>query len=432
MARTVRDASLETRTARARLKTQKKPYWRSIDRGLHLGYYRGATGGAWVGRRYIGDRRYQETTLGTADDTQDADGLGVLSYSQAQAKARDWFTAEQRRAAGLEEVPAGPFSVRDAADAYLEWFAEHRKSHDATKGAIEAHILPGLGHVEVAKLTTARIRKWHADLAKQPARLRTGRGKPQRYRPATADPEKIRARRATANRLLTVFKAMLTRAFEEGHASSDLAWRRAKPFREVDAAREGFLESDEMARLCNACEPDFRRLVRGALLSGARYGELCRLDVRDYSSAARKLQVRQAKGGKPRWIPLDDEAVEFFEEITAGRPAQAPLFPRADGQRWGKSHQARPLLEACRAARIDPPASFHLLRHTWASHRVMNGADLLVVARVLGHSDTRMVERHYGHLRPSYVDDAVRASAPRARPEPAGKVVRLQTAKGSR
>ena len=39
----------------------------------------------------------------------------------------------------------------------------------------------------------------------------------------------------------------------------------------------------------------------------------------------------------------------------------------------------------------------------------MNGADLLVAARLLGHSDTRMVERHYGHLRPPYVDDAVRA-----------------------
>ena len=432
MARTVRDANLETRTARARLKSRKKPYWRSIDRGLHLGYYRGATGGAWVGRRYIGDRRYQETTLGTADDSQDADGLAVLNYSQAQAKAREWFAAEQRSAAGLEEVPEGPFCVRDAAAAYLAWFAEHRKSLDATKRAIEAHILPELGDVDSAKLATTRIRQWHADLAKRPARLRTGRGGAQRYRQPASAPDEIRARRATANRLLTVLKAMLNRAFEEGHVSSDLAWRRVKPFRGVDVARERFLEVDEMARLCNACDPVFRNLVRGALLSGARYGELCRADVGDYSSAARKLQVQQSKSGKPRWIPLDDEAVEFFEAITVGRPAQAPMFPRADGQRWGKSHQARRLAEASKAARIEPPVSYHALRHTWASHRVMNGADLMVVARVLGHSDTRMVERHYGHLRPSYVDDAVRASAPRARPEQSeSKFVRLHSAKGS-
>jgi len=37
----------------------------------------------------------------------------------------------------------------------------------------------------------------------------------------------------------------------------------------------------------------------------------------------------------------------------------------------------------------------------------------MVVARNLGHADTRMVERHYGHLAPSYVADAVRMSAPR-------------------
>ena len=43
----------------------------------------------------------------------------------------------------------------------------------------------------------------------------------------------------------------------------------------------------------------------------------------------------------------------------------------------------------------------------------MNGTPLMVVAKNLGHSDTRMVEKHYGHLAPSYVADAIRAGAPR-------------------
>ena len=64
-------------------------------------------------------------------------------------------------------------------------------------------------------------------------------------------------------------------------------------------------------------------------------------------------------------------------------------------------------------AKIDPPINFHGLRHTWASHAVMNGVPLIVVAKNLGHSDTRMVEKHYGHLAPSYVADAIRAGAPR-------------------
>ncbi len=40
----------------------------------------------------------------------------------------------------------------------------------------------------------------------------------------------------------------------------------------------------------------------------------------------------------------------------------------------------------------------------------MNGAPLAVVAAQLGHADTRMVEKHYGHMSPNYVADAVRAA----------------------
>jgi integrase len=68
--------------------------------------------------------------------------------------------------------------------------------------------------------------------------------------------------------------------------------------------------------------------------------------------------------------------------------------------------------EACARAKIDPPASFHALRHTYASHAVMAGAPLLVVAKNLGHTDTRMVEKHYGHLSQSYFAEAVRRAAP--------------------
>ena len=73
----------------------------------------------------------------------------------------------------------------------------------------------------------------------------------------------------------------------------------------------------------------------------------------------------------------------------------------------------RPILEASTRAKISPPINFHCLRHTYASHSIMNGAPLIVVATNLGHSDTRMVELHYGHLAPSYLASAIRDAAPR-------------------
>jgi integrase len=97
----------------------------------------------------------------------------------------------------------------------------------------------------------------------------------------------------------------------------------------------------------------------------------------------------------------------MVRSIGAWRRCRERLFLRANGKPWGMSHRLRPIAAASAAARLDPPATLHSLRDTWASHRVMAG----VVAQVLGHADTRMVEKHYGHLAPSYVRGVVRAIA---------------------
>jgi integrase len=81
--------------------------------------------------------------------------------------------------------------------------------------------------------------------------------------------------------------------------------------------------------------------------------------------------------------------------------------------------------EAVERAKIVPRVTFHALRHTWASLAVMAGMPLMVVARNLGHRDTRMVEKHYGHLAPSFIADAIRKSAPRFGFKPDTKVAAL-------
>ena len=221
-----------------------------------------------------------------------------------------------------------------------------------------------------------------------------------------------RARRATANRVLTQLKAALNRAFRAGRVATDEAWRKVTPFRRVDAAVVRYLNTDESRRLVNACPSDFRQLVQGALLTGCRYSELTRVRCGDFNADADTLAIRRSKGGKVRRVFLAQDARKLFLTWTAGRPTTAQIFLRDDGERWGKSHQLRPIADASEAAHISPPATFNVLRHTHASHLAMAATPMGVIAAQLGHVDTRMAEKHYAHLAPSYIADTICANLP--------------------
>ena len=409
MARRVRDATLDSREARRALKPRGKPYFKSIGPGLHIGYRKGRSGGVWLARIYVGNARYEYEKLGPADDNIDRNGATVFDFWQAQELARHYHAD---RAKG--DARFSGYTVRDAIADYLHWMEGNKKTaHDARCRA-ESLILPFLGETELEKLTAAEIRNWHRRLSETPPMLRRKKGvdKPK-FGELNQSPEGVRRRRATANRTLTILKAALNMAWREKRVASDEEWRRVKPFENVASARLRYLTISEAQRLINACEPVFRKLVQAALQTGARYGELSAMTVGDFNIDSGTVLVDASKSGKSRHIELTDEGVEFFRSVTLGRGSAEPIFVNKVGKAWGKSHQNRPMAQACANGNISPPIGFHGLRHTWASHAVMNGMPLLVVAKNLGHSDTRMVEKHYGHLRRDYIKKAINDHAPR-------------------
>jgi integrase len=384
VAKTVRERKLDSPAARAKLKHSGKPYWRAIDPGLHLGYRKGLAGGKWVLRRYLGKETYRVETIGAADDHSASNGVETLDFFQAQRKARE--------VAALAKSPGtarGPFTVAAAMDSYFARLElEGSKSLVDARGRAALHILPALGDVPVADLTRDTLSQWLTVLA----------GK------AVGGP--------ATNRVLTILRAALNQAFRDGNAASDVPWRTVQPFRGVDAPRLRYFTKDEVTRLVNAAQGDFRDLVKAALFTGCRYGELGRLRAGDLNLDSGTVFVGQSKSGKARHVVLTDEGQRFFESLTAARPGGALMLTHADGLGWGASHQIRPMAEACRGARIEPAAGFHVLRHTNASHLVMSGVPLNVVAHNLGHADTRMTERHYSHLAPSYIAETIRKFAP--------------------
>ena len=197
MARTVHEAKIETRTARAKLKRGRQAHWRAILPGrLHLGYQRKpeATAGRWLLRRHQGNA-YRVEALGWADDADDADGASVLTFEQAQAKALE-------NADAGEGQPRHRLTVRRAIADYTEFKrAEGRSTNDMERRAA-AHILPVLGDIEVSDLTSDRIRRWLSDLAASPAFKRTKKGADRKFKPGPEDEEAVRRRRSSANRVL--------------------------------------------------------------------------------------------------------------------------------------------------------------------------------------------------------------------------------------
>ncbi len=409
MGRRVRERDLSKREARKALPVRAEPYWRNEGEGRHLGYYRGARLGKWVARyRRAGSTGgYLKTTLGEADDepgSSAADGR-LLDWKRAKSLASAWFD-ELDRADGQRR---GPYSVSDALDDYMAGFEGKDRSN--TQRRIDVLIRPALGSIEVAKLTSDKIAKWHRERAATPARLRTAKNAEAQNERELLTSEAKRKRRSTANRDLTVLKAALNVAFRSDRVSSDEAWRRVKPFADVERAKLRYLSDDECRRLVNACDPSFRPMVIAALLTGARYQELAGAKVSDLDLASGTLILPETKAGRPRVVYLEAEGLALFRRAAIGKIGAALLFPRSDDGRWGASQQARPLTDACVAGSILPAASFHDLRRTFGARLAIRGLPMAVVAQALGHADERITARHYAHLAPSYVASQVRLHA---------------------
>jgi len=443
MARTTRDYRLDSRTARIKLKPRKSPHRVRLEQGLSLGYYKPAKGcGSWVAflNPAKGDRStWKQHALGPADDFTEADGETNLNFAQAQAKAREWFKDQSERG----ENSTGSLRSYTVEKAMKDYLDDRRrrgmKSIGRTECAVKAHILPALGGIEVSKLSRDDIESWLNILAKSPKRVRTKNPnspipKPRNFKnprkpkpvlvppaPPMTDEEK-RARKDTANRILTILRAALNHALDRRRVKDGTAWKSVKPYAGVTSARMRFLSVEEQQRLVNVCPKDFANLVRAALFTGARYGELTRLRGSDFDPSSKTILIAVSKSGKPRRIFLAPEGLEFFTTMAAGRSAGSLLFVRDDVQRrarkglnnpeaWAYGDQSRLMSEACAAAKLDR-ISFHDLRHTYASGLVNAPVSISFVAAQLGHSDTRITEKHYGHLAPNAMAEAIRKLTP--------------------
>jgi len=305
------------------------------------------------------------------------------------------------------------YTVADAIADYFATFTGARNSYRNSKYYAESLILPGFGRARVIDLAADAIRTWHHDIANSPPRIRCGAGTSPRYGGSPADPESLRKRRSTANRVLTVLKAALNAAYRDGRVPSDDAWRRVQPFPRVAVGPGAYLSPGQCVRLVGCCAPDFRQLVQAALLTGARFTELSNLVSRDFDPQAGSIFIYKSKTRRPRHVILTDEGREFFAALTQNRCPMDTALVREDGKQWYQTDPYPRLDSACKLAGISPRVTFHQLRHTYASILAMNGAPMAVIAKNLGHTSSEACEKYYAHLAPSYISEVIRDRMPR-------------------
>ena len=155
------------------------------------------------------------------------------------------------------------------------------------------------------------------------------------------------------------------------------------------------LSQDEAVALMNSAGNLFHRaMLMMAYSTGMRRAELCKVKVEDLDSKRMLIHIRQGKGGKDRDVPLSPLLLDTLREYWRWMRPKTYLFPgTCKGCRVDQPITTKVVWEACQEAAkragINKRFSPHLLRHSFATHLMENGADLPTVQALLGHNDLK-------------------------------------------
>jgi integrase len=200
---------------------------------------------------------------------------------------------------------------------------------------------------------------------------------------------------ATVNRCLALLSHMLRLAVEWGYLRESPY--RAKKLRETQRTR--LLSPDEKKRLIKASGEPLRQFVVVALSTGARGGELLKLEWKDVDLERKTVTFVGTKNGRTRTIPLNSAATKALQSL-----------PRGGGdERVFSRKSLRGALEgACNRAGLPTKGkdkvTMHTLRHTGLSDLARAGAPISVLREVGGHQSLAMLSRY---LHPSHQREAV-------------------------
>lgn len=373
---------IDTKAKRDRLAKRREPYWHKVISGGYLGYRVGSTGGTWIARYRDADgkQRYKSLEL--------PHHYAMNEFDCAIGEARKWFD-------GLQQgYRAAPGTMQEVADNYIERLKRKKIGRPVSDamGRINKHILPYFQNIPLNKLTSTNIENWLDDFVKE------------------GSEEEARKSKATANRNLAVLKAMLNQAYRRDRLFlTDQPWKSVDKFEDTHFAREDFLNAEEVKKLLDYTAGYFHDLVKAGILTGARYGELCKLKVLDLDKANNLLNIPKSKT-KARTFPLTKATKSFFSKLAKNKLPEAPLLTKNGIDPWAHGDQTNLMRQAVIAAELPKTIVFYTLRHSFIADLIDKNMNVFDIAKITGTS-IEMIERHYGKLFKDRVTEVLERSS---------------------
>jgi len=201
---------------------------------------------------------------------------------------------------------------------------------------------------------------------------------------------------STVNRELALLKRMFNLAAAWGLYSEANPVKQVKFFREFNTGTR-VLSGEEERRLLQNAAPYLQDLVRFALHTGLRVGEIFSLRWSHVDWERGILTVYAAKTGKVREVPLNADALQVLRAWGQNRRNEFVFYNPRTGKPFVDLKAG--FRQACRKAGIEG-VTWHTLRHTFASRLVNCGVDVVTVQELLGHSSLTVTMRYtHTHLR---------------------------------
>ena len=155
------------------------------------------------------------------------------------------------------------------------------------------------------------------------------------------------------------------------------------------------LSKGEMLRLLEACQNPKHRLILELLYGcGLRNSEMRNLRIRDIDLERQTVFVRHGKGKKDRYVPMGSRLAQNIEAFLRDNIEDGYLFTTRMHQKGANGNYSVKGLQwvvsrAAQNARIFKKVTVHTLRHTYATHLLENGLDIITISELMGHADIR-------------------------------------------